>query len=111
MQNKDKISDVLKFYLNKMKSITSSQYELFKARLRSSLKNLSIQVKRERNEHEKSLFSKVTQLENIILSEKTNESISQYEQAVNELRSYRFSRSKDSTETWMKVIRRLWKIS
>ena len=75
-----------------MKSITSSQYELFKARLRSSLKNLSIQVKRERNEHEKSLFSKVTQLENIILSEKTNESISQYEQAVNELRSYRFSR-------------------
>ena len=75
-----------------MKSITSSQYELFKARLRSSLKNLSIQVKRETNEHEKSLFSKVTQLENIILSEKTNESISQYEQAVNELRSHRFSR-------------------
>ena len=92
LQNKDKISDVLNFYLNKMKSITSSQYELFKARLRSSLKNLSIQVKRERNEHEKSLFSKVTQLEKIILSEKTNESISQYEQAVNELRSYRFSR-------------------
>ena len=52
-----------------MKSITSSQYELFKTRLRSSLKNLSIQVKRERNEHEKSLFSKVTQLENIILSD------------------------------------------
>ena len=75
-----------------MKSITSSQYELFKARLRSSLKNLSIQVKRERNEHEKSLFSKITRLENIILSEKTNESVSQYEQAVYELRSYRFSR-------------------
>ena len=92
LQNKDKISDVLNVYLNKMKSITSSQYELFKARLRSSLQNLSIQVKRERNEHEKSLFSKVTQLENIVLSEKTNESISQYEQAVNELRSYRFSR-------------------
>ena len=52
-----------------MKSIFSSQYELFKTRLRSSLKNLSIQVKRERNEHEKSLFSKVTQLENIILSD------------------------------------------
>ena len=69
LQNKDKFSNVLNFYLNKMKSITSSQYELFKTRLRSSLKNLSIQVKRERNEHEKSLFSKVTQLENIILSD------------------------------------------
>ena len=69
LQNKDKFSDVLNFYLNKMKSITSSQYELFKTRLGSSLKNLSIQVKRERNEHEKSLFSKVTQLENIILSD------------------------------------------
>ena len=92
LQNKDKISEILNFYLNKMKSINSSQYELFKARLQCSLKKLSIQVKRERSEHEKSLISKITQLENIILSERTNESISQYEQAVNELRSYRFSR-------------------
>ena len=95
LQNKDKISEILNFYFKRMKSINSTQYELFEARLHCSLKKLNIQViqvKRQRNEHEKSLLSKKTQLENIILSERNNEMISQYEQAVNELRSYRFSR-------------------
>ena len=82
-----------------MKFINPSQYELFKARLQCSAKKLSIQVKRERNEHEKNLISKISQLEIIILSKRTDESISQYEQAVNELRSYRFSRYQSKRNT------------